>query len=185
MNKTVTRRTLLNGFLALALVPCLAQAQRTIPVEVVNGSTAPIPVVTQNSAVSSPLQRRLVGLTAQVISPDGGLITLNETCEAEFPGSRICTSKEITSSLSVPSPNGLGHWWILRTLTTLVVGSQILEYDTVSGSRAPVPGGGLNCAGWKSSSSNLVGLATDAEGKIDTIGCQSDTVGVACCASTQ
>jgi len=99
MNKTVTRRILLNGFLALALVPCLAQAQRTIPVEVVNTSAAPMPVVVQSGSTSS--HWRLVGVTAEEFRGNSGFPTMNNACDATYPGSRMCTTEEITKSTGI------------------------------------------------------------------------------------
>jgi len=189
MNKTVTRRISLNGFLALILVPCLVQAQRTIPVEVVNTSAAPMPVVVQNGN-SGGTGGRLIGFTTQPVA-DGlgmtqGLSPVNETCEAEFPGTRICTTEEVLNSAPKPTINGMSYW--VRGIPGHVLptsGNSAIFFEKVTGIsregdlRFASP---FNCVGYGSGSFNgASGMVVLYSFAFGTRSCGNPEVGVACC----
>jgi len=179
MNKTVTRRTLLNGFLALALIPCLAQAQRTIPVEVVNTSAAPMPVVVQSGS-GGALQRRLVGFTEQTVRGNDGILSLNGACATDFPGSRMCTTVEIFNSLP-PNLTGNADRGLVRPVLvpaglTTADGTPLVM-DVATG-RTGV-NSRISCNGY---TAGALALVMSVEGFFAATDCNTET-NVACCAA--
>ena len=107
----------------LAVVPALfaysvtATAQPVKRVEVVNlpdpqnvtGSVevTNLPAVQDvnvtNAPVGPPSRFQLVGFTTAALTGDSGLFAFTLACQAEFVGSRICTSPEVFETVDVPT----------------------------------------------------------------------------------
>lgn len=123
---------------------------------------------------------QLVGFTSAALTGDSGLFGLTLACQAEFPGSRICTSREILETVEVPT--GLsGDAWV----QPLVMAGRTREAVDVSGASA---GSSMTCGGVRPSPTWSVGfgfgrfgLTVDSSGGFVVRECGTAR-SVACCA---
>lgn len=170
------RSTLLLTMLALAIVatpgatfasgkafgkePRKVEVVNEVEVFVVNPAAPPAVqdvFVTNPSGggCSSPPRFQLVGFTSvQRSCADIGIRTFQETCQAEYPGSRMCTSAEILETTAIPT--GLSGEAFVRP----ILGAQLQTTSVVD---APTAVGGkvsnFTCGGW--SGYNIGFLVTD------------------------
>ena len=132
---------------------------------------------------------QLVGFTSAALAGDSGLFGLTLACQAEFAGSRICTSREILETVEVPT--GLsGDAWV----QPLVMGGRDTDAVDVSGARGgftiacggdpPTPtwsGGSVPAPGLPGFVIERVGLTVDSSGRFVVRECETAR-SVACCA---
>ncbi len=117
----------------------------------------------------------LVGFTATRLDGGQGVLRLAAACTAEFPGSHLCTTRELSGSSRVPM--GLsGTAWIspVLNLTSATYGA----HDEASGIQRPNPAE-WNCSFWSSAVGS--GLAVDASGVLSFASC-AESRSIACCA---
>ena len=101
-----------------ALLPVTAQAQppglavivtnEPLAVEVTNDAANPVEItgeveVTKLPPTSAPARFQLVGFTTAALPGDSGLFAFTLACQAEFLGSRFCTSREVVETVDVPT----------------------------------------------------------------------------------
>ena len=80
------------GIVAALVLPTAAHAQQVKEVEVVNfPDSAP------------PARFQLVGFTSELRTGASGVLNFTLACQAEFPGSRMCTSVEVMETTNVPA----------------------------------------------------------------------------------
>ena len=103
-----------------------------------------------------------------------GLFTLMNACDAEFPGSRMCTSREVTETTELPVISSGPRAWV-QPVRILPDGRDISGAVSASGE--------LSCQGWRVSIAS--GLAVDRRGQfMGSLNCGSPSR-VACCAPAQ
>ena len=120
---------------------------------------------------SNGAQFVFVGVTSQTPSVQGnvGIGKLNNKCHLEFPGSRICNTKEVIQSINpFPSPLPAGEYWLHHYL----IGTN----NDFSG--LFIGNSDLSCRGWELANGN--GFFLFEQGKIKFGGCAIARQ-VACC----
>jgi hypothetical protein len=120
-----------------------------------------------------------VGFTEAEQPGNVRMFGLTRACQAEFPGSRVCSSQEVLQTTAIP--NGLeGDAWVRPAL----VGT--IDRSVVDASGLVLLGGpASNCDQWTGKAST--GIVVDGDGAFHS-GSQarcSDPHPVACCAPTR
>jgi hypothetical protein len=115
---------------------------------------------------------QLIGFTSTLHLGDTGVLGFTLACQAEFPGSRMCTSQEVMETTSLPESLA-GDAWVRPVVT----GDKYGAIDA-SGVRAE----DLSCSGWSNANgSTAAGLIVSESGSIRvTPGCE-DPRAVSCC----
>lgn len=126
--------------------------------------------------VSPSLRFQLAGFTSTLHLGDTGVLGLTLACQAEFPGSRMCTSEEVMETTSVPATLS-GEAWVRPVYGAAMDDYRFLE--TASG-HLGYPGNSLACRGW--TMGNETGLFLDAAGRLFGSGQCSQPRAVSCCA---
>jgi hypothetical protein len=106
-------------------------------------------------------EMQLVGFTTTLFTGNHGVLNMSIGCQREFPASRMCTLEEINRSVFIPQNPICGNAWA----------------QDLSGA---VP---QNCNGWRSESSDALGMAINlggCYGGVVTQTCDSQ-LAVACC----
>lgn len=143
-----------------------------------------------NSGSSVPI----AGFTAEKYKANEGLLTLTQACQTEFPGTRVCTSKEIIMAYSIPErpvPTGATQTadkraWVLPSPKQTQKGSATLWVDATGINGTPE---NFTCDAW--SSSSRTGLTVSWEnreqfsikpfyGKFSLLSCGQEAR-IACC----
>jgi len=120
--------------------------------------------------------REYVGNTLDTFNGGRGVATYTNACNAEYEGSRMCTSEEFLNTGAFPEI--LGAAWIRPTFVPVAdtsTSSQPVALD-MSGQSGSV--GSLSCDGWNSNSG--YGLLVDLGGRFRVSVC-STVYAVACC----
>jgi hypothetical protein len=122
---------------------------------------------------------QLVGFTEAQQPGNGRLFGLTRACQAEFPGSRVCSSVEVLETTEIPS--GLeGNAWVRPTFVSSI------DRSVLDASGLVLLGGpASNCDQWKGTAST--GVVVDADGTFHS-GSQArctDPHPVACCAPSR
>lgn len=126
--------------------------------------------------VSPTLRFQLVGFTSTTYTGDTGVLGFTLACQAEFPGSRMCTTEEVMETTLVPA-NPSSEAWVRPAFQGY---SDPIALDA-SGFRAHPHE--LSCRGWASaSSSTYFGIYLDSSGHIKDSGACSQPRSVSCCA---
>lgn len=108
-----------------------------------------------------------VGSTTTTFTPDAGVKTFTDACNADFGGTaRMCTSEELLLTAAWPTL-GPGGSWVMPVL----IGGVVDASGQVGGS----------CEGW--TGSGLKGLIVTADGSFSVDNCSSSHP-VACCLVT-
>ncbi len=96
-----------------------------------------------------------VGVTRDFFDGSAGVHHISRGCNTAQVGSRMCTSKEVMSTVDPPII-GVGWYWV-RPSEVIVIndGFKIMDYSGVSSSTDAT----LSCRGWGDSSSLAKGLA--------------------------
>ena len=137
--------------------------------------------VTNFPAPAPPSRFQLVGFSTQnftFFEGEGGILAMTTACQADFAGSRVCTSVEIMDTVSVPI--GLsGTAWVRPLFVpiasdriSLAEASGLVDVDTPRG---------FTCNGWSGGIVNDRGLTVDATGRFAHQFCGL-VFSVACCA---
>jgi hypothetical protein len=126
------------------------------PVEVVS-----LPTVNVEGCLAEGVQ--LLGFSSETTSATG-IFAMTNLCQADFPGSRICTESEILTTRTVP-PGLAGHAWVVPTRNPA--------------EPANVAAG--TCEGWTNLDA-ASGLTVDQEGSLEFRACNM-ALSVACCGS--
>ena len=101
---------------------------------------------------------QLVGFSAAQVMGDVGVFGMTQTCQAEFPLTRLCTDEEVRDTVVIPS--GLvGNAWLHSA------GDAIID-------------GNNNCFGWRSAGGT--GVQVDSVGGFTEVSCLTPA-SVACC----
>ena len=140
-----------------------------------------------------PPRFQLVGFTTATVKGGEGVLGFALTCQQEFLDSRMCTSKEIMDTISVPilTPD---VWAYVRPSWHGTASITIRDSDTGLLVNRPNPfdESGVNpgpeslseeatCHGWARGSSGHAGLAVSSKGAFNFVSCASARP-VACCA---
>jgi hypothetical protein len=174
---------------AVLLAPLSALAQPAPrPVRVTNFPE--VQEVTGSVEVSNPPEPggacapfHLVGFTAATFTGGHGVLGFTRACQAEFPGSRFCTSVEVMETAVIPAGLPAGEAWV-RPVFVDGPGSNVVD---ASGSEDVAEQ--LSCAGWRESTPGPNGLVVDGAGRFRSTrrsptgmeGCHVPRA-VACCA---
>jgi hypothetical protein len=131
-------------------------------------------------------ERELVGLSSRSVTAGIGIGGMHAQCRRDFPGARMCTSRDIARNGEAQNPilNSADNGWVQPSN---VVYLEELEHalDTASGVQRPEgPWSGLSCAQWTSDSTDFgSGLIYSMDNRSFTVmGC-GYTRRVACCAA--
>jgi len=95
---------------------------------------------------------QVVGYTTAQLPANRGILNMTCACNAEFPGSRLCTVDEVLASFVPPDPPRgieLAYLWVRSAGT---VADQLLG-------RGQAGSSGVDCRGWTSASKDDVGVA--------------------------
>jgi hypothetical protein len=127
---------------------------------------------------ASPFQ--LVGFTSATFDGGQGVFTYTAACQAEFPGSRFCTSEEVLNTVSVPL--GLsGDAWVRPVFVPFGMNAGGMIVLDTSG-RDHTGLSRLSCFGW--SPGGGLGLIVSAVGGFSFGHCGTPRA-VACCGAPQ
>jgi hypothetical protein len=115
---------------------------------------------------------QFVGVTSTLALGTEGMGRFAQMCNADFPGSRFCNSKEIIESINpIPQPLS-GEAWV-HPSSLLVMGNVAFDYSGV-----PHNPSKLSCSGWTGGDSR--GLSIYNQGNFRTSSC-TESRRVACC----
>lgn len=125
--------------------------------------------------VTPSLRFQLVGFTSTLHLGDTGVLGFTLACQAEFPGSRMCTSAEVVETTNVPATLS-GEAWVRPSIKAANGG---LVFDESGVAEAWITG----CQGWSSTSSTngFLGLTVDDAGRFRDADCAPPRP-VSCCA---
>ena len=132
-------------------------------VTVDNTASNPVPVTVQNQTTGCP-QYQFVGFTTSTYNGSQGILTYTNTCNQEFPGSRMCTYGEFYTTSPFPSVDANTIAWIW-------------PWDNKT-SRGFINN---DCSAWISTLSSESGAVIRGDGAATTELCSS-TLPIACCA---
>ena len=129
-----------------------------------------------DQTASAAAAHQLVGFTEAQQPGDVRLFGLTRACQAEFPGSRLCSSLEVLETTAIPS--GLeGNAWVRPTYVSSI------DRSVVDASGLVLLGGPpSNCDQWTGSAST--GIIVDSGGNFSSGPAArfSEPHSVACCA---
>ena len=118
-----------------------------------------------------------VGFSTATRDGDDGFFGMNLACQADLPGSRMCTSVEVIETIDIPT--GLtGEAWVRPVLQP---SGDSWAVDSVSGVYALITN--LTCRGFSSSQGGYTGLIVKPDGAFGDGSCLVYRP-VACCAPT-
>ena len=127
----------------------------------------------------SKLPRGLVGFSSGTARGDAGMLVLTTLCQTDFPTSRMCTSKEVLATQTIPTTLPGGVAWVQPTIVPSGQATDLSGVPASVGQTAPYPPA-LSCGGWTPSASET-GLALDGQGHFALAACALPQH-VACCA---
>jgi hypothetical protein len=113
---------------------------------------APIPLPPEPQVLIPSGTIQVVGYTGAQLPANRGILNMTCACNAEFPGSRLCTVDEVLASFVPPEPPRdveLAYLWVRSAGT---VAGQLL------GRTAPETAA-VDCRGWTSASKDDQGVA--------------------------
>ena len=128
--------------------------------------------------------RRYVGETSSTTTTDVGIMTMHRLCQADYPGSFMCSSGDIIRNGRAPGsllPSGVYGAWVQPTL---VSASEDITVDASGISTAQA--GHLSCNSWTNTFDGNRGLTLTPNGSIRFEGCDfypGSELTVACCAA--
>ena len=137
------------------------------------GNTSPIPVDVQKQASSSSMQ--LVGFTSGTYTGGLGLLEFARLCQQEFPGSRMCTTKEVADSANIPTGIPTGNAWV----RPLILRGDLV-YDLTTGF-STTQSANMTCRFW-TDNATYNGMVVSHTGGFGSIGCDINNH-IACCAA--
>jgi hypothetical protein len=127
-------------------------------------------------------EREFVGVTTAATLPNVGILTLHEMCNADFPGSRMCSSADILANGGVGVSHDFGPLvWLQPTLVAGESGGWKLD---ASGVATHVVSGlqqSLSCFNWSVDFASVGGLVL-SPGRISASSCDN-SYPVACCSA--
>jgi len=125
---------------------------------------------------------KFIGVSEDIHDGDDGVMNMNSSCNKSYPGSRMCTSKEILDSYSIS--NSIKQYaWIKPVLVPVSMSSQFsgdhFFMSDISGKTSSSEYG-MSCRGW-SNRAKYYGLSVGVpDGNITLINCK-ELQPVACC----
>ncbi len=158
------------GLVSLLLITTSTAMARSTPVTVQN---------TPNQTVS----RQMVGITTERKAMSEGIIALNNACNAEFQGSRMCTSVEILDSVVDFETTTAWVRPVLKPVSLFlnaISPPRPVQFDAGSGFFNVNRQTSLNCEGYTRFGGT--GIAVVDNGRFTKASCES-TLRVACCAT--
>ena len=190
------------GLLIVLFVPLAAYAQAakqvevtnlpavqevTGAVEVTNDTANPVEVTGDVTVANLPpptaaARYQLVGFTAATLSGQSGVLALTLACQLEFPGSRMCASREVIETVSIPDNLNLtGMAWVRPSFVPHTSPGDLVV--DASGFSNSVYRGSLSCGGWapQAGSGSDLGLSLTVDGSFRESACQLP-IAVSCCA---
>lgn len=117
--------------------------------------------------VTPSLRFQLVGFTAQGFIGDTGGLGFTLACQAEFPGSRMCTSEEVLNTVSLPAGLG-GPAWVRPSFQP--GGQMVVDASGLWTNNAEH----LTCKGWSDGSTFGQGLGATADGSFQFRDCSTE-----------
>lgn len=121
------------------------------------------------------IENVLVGFTSATFTGNQGALALTAACQAQFPGTRMCTSEEVMNSRTVPG--GLtGTAWVRPKVLAMAGTSSTQAVDASGVVQIP---DNMSCGAW-AFTNNWYGLTVSATGSFSVLVC-SEPRAVACC----
>lgn len=137
--------------------------------------------VTNLPAPSRPARFQLVGFTTTAQRGDAGVLAFTLACQAELPGSRMCSSVEVMETVELPTLVGVPAW----VRPVLVPGAVQTAGPGVQTDASGVESRNqqLSCDGWSfiGGFTPNFGLTVSAEGRFRAMQCDGLRP-VSCCA---
>jgi len=125
----------------------------------------------------------LVGHSSNMVNGGAGVIGMTQACQAEFTGSRMCTSEEVMNSANFGSFNPTALAWVRPVVISTSVGYSEILMDASGVKNAGSAGyAGMSCQGWRSGGDN--GLSVDKKGSFSLNSCATIQP-VACCSPSE
>ncbi len=130
---------------------------------------------------SSGTMFQFVGVTTTTHVGGSGIRTFTEACQQDYPGSRMCSSKEYIETVDFPAKGSFFGAWIRPTFSPIAAGG-ITAADISGITSQPF---NFTCGGWRSVGQAL-GLSVSDAGQfgIGVATCGS-SIPIACCAPPQ
>jgi hypothetical protein len=99
----------------------------------------------------SQARANLVGFSTATFTGSAGLLAFSLACQADFPGSRVCTSLDIAESTALPTAlTGLA--WVRPAALPSGTSSSIIDLASLR------EGSGQHCGSWTNGSDSNFGL---------------------------
>ncbi|GAA5186013.1 hypothetical protein [Ferrimonas gelatinilytica] len=134
------------------------------------------------ASLTRQTQAEYVGVSNGTTTGDAGIAGMTQLCQADYPGSRMCTSVEFANSTSFPNlPNNSA--FIRPVLGSLSDGDYQNNYVFDSGSGRTLKTTQTSCGGWtvgSVGSSHGFALGINSAGGFMVLGCANANP-VACC----
>jgi len=122
---------------------------------------------------------QFVGATSTTYPGNAGIYTYTKACQQDYPGSRMCSSKEYMLTVDFPAQGSFFGAWIRPTFSPMADGT--LRATDLSGATGQPAT--LTCNGWRSGGQSS-GLSVSDTGQFGIVTCGS-SIPVACCAPVQ
>jgi hypothetical protein len=123
---------------------------------------------------------RYVGATSAMFDGAQGVLTYNNACHGDFPGSRMCTSVEVMETTPY-----IGGSFPSAYVRPVIVGqnSDGVPFDASGLPEQPTLGPSLSCRGYNDAIAAR-GLIVDSLGRFSSVVCSLERP-VACCAPAE
>lgn len=126
----------------------------------------------------------LKGFTTTTVRGDSGVLVMTSRCAEAFPGSRMCTSREVLETRNVPTISSNNDAWVRPNFTSVATGGSAntvaLDESGVPTISSSVTGTAedMSCRGWIATANQ--GLVVSRNGSFRLNSCGNNRP-VACC----
>jgi len=127
----------------------------------------------------------LKGFSTASVRGDGGVLGMTAACAASFAGSRMCTSREVLETTTVPNISVNTEAWVRPNFTPVATGgnANTVALDesgvpTLNSANTNTTAEDMSCRGWTATANQ--GLVVNRNGSFRLQGCNNNRP-VACC----
>ncbi len=143
--------------------------------------------------VAGPADHAFLGLSTESTNGDNAYVNMALLCEADFPGSKVCSTTDLVNWSPPPDIAGMGlnnYGWMHVENQTILGPASVMDEATgfvFTDTSPPAQQVSLTCNGWLTLSNDYVGVALRVVSASDIIEYGLRACGnlqpVACCAS--
>ena len=119
----------------------------------------------------------LVGFTIATTVGGIGLFGMTKLCQAEYVGSRMCTSEEIMKSINIPELPSDSYAWVQPVIISTDSSRNYIDLSGIKGYQ-------ITCNNWSIGNASNSGFGVNHIGQFIRPSC-NEIIPVACCAPAQ